>query len=48
MRCVSCHRAIQSLSLTINLMQRLLAWLTNRHTVRECSLYPRYTGRATP
>ncbi|KAK4703526.1 asparaginyl-tRNA synthetase, partial [Phenoliferia sp. Uapishka_3] len=28
--------------------ERLLAWLLNRHTVRECSLYPRWTGRATP
>ncbi|KAL8287367.1 hypothetical protein RQP46_003819 [Phenoliferia psychrophenolica] len=29
-------------------VERLLAWLLNRHTVRECSLYPRWTGRATP
>lgn len=29
-------------------IERLLAWLTNRWTVRECSLYPRWTGRCTP
>lgn len=29
-------------------VERLLAWLTNRWTVRECSLYPRWTGRCTP
>ncbi|KDN38392.1 asparaginyl-tRNA synthetase [Tilletiaria anomala UBC 951] len=29
-------------------LERFLAWLTNRWTVRECSLYPRWTGRATP
>lgn len=29
-------------------VERLLAWATNRYTVRECSLYPRWTGRATP
>jgi len=29
-------------------VERLLAWLTNRYTVKECSLYPRYTERATP
>lgn len=29
-------------------IERFLAWLTNRYTVRECSLYPRYTGRAKP
>ena len=23
-------------------VERLLAWLANRYTVRECSLYPRY------
>lgn len=28
--------------------ERILAWLCNRFTVRECSLYPRFTGRATP
>ncbi|GAA96961.1 uncharacterized protein L969DRAFT_90369 [Mixia osmundae IAM 14324] len=29
-------------------LERCLAWLTNRFTVRDCSLYPRWTGRATP
>lgn len=29
-------------------VERLLAWLLNRFTVRDCSLYPRYTGRCTP
>ncbi|KAG8709948.1 hypothetical protein FRC11_005023 [Ceratobasidium sp. 423] len=29
-------------------VERLLAWLTNRFTVRDCSLYPRWPGRATP
>ncbi|KAK0567051.1 asparagine--tRNA ligase [Tilletia horrida] len=29
-------------------VERFLAWLTQRYTVRECSLYPRWTGRATP
>ncbi|GAA6003770.1 hypothetical protein JCM10207_003590 [Rhodosporidiobolus poonsookiae] len=29
-------------------LERLLAWLLNRYTVRECSLYPRWTGRCTP
>ncbi|PFH46861.1 hypothetical protein AMATHDRAFT_68894 [Amanita thiersii Skay4041] len=29
-------------------VERLLAWLAARHTVRECSLYPRWPGRATP
>ncbi|KAI9484644.1 hypothetical protein BDB00DRAFT_878611 [Zychaea mexicana] len=29
-------------------VERFLAWLLNRYTVRECSLYPRYTGRCTP
>ncbi|KAI5890168.1 asparaginyl-tRNA synthetase [Schizophyllum commune H4-8] len=29
-------------------IERLLAWLGNRYTVRECSLYPRWPGRATP
>ncbi|VVT57477.1 uncharacterized protein SAPINGB_P005715 [Magnusiomyces paraingens] len=28
--------------------ERILAWLCNRYTVRECSLYPRFTGRAKP
>ncbi|PWN29063.1 asparaginyl-tRNA synthetase, partial [Jaminaea rosea] len=29
-------------------VERLLAWLMNRWTVREASLYPRFTGRCTP
>ncbi|OZJ04534.1 hypothetical protein BZG36_03993 [Bifiguratus adelaidae] len=29
-------------------VERLLAWLCNRYTVRECSLYPRFTGRCQP
>jgi len=29
-------------------LERFLAWLANRYTVRECSLYPRWPGRATP
>ncbi|KAH8930453.1 asparaginyl-tRNA synthetase [Atractiella rhizophila] len=29
-------------------VERFLAWLTNRYTVRECSLFPRWMGRATP
>jgi len=29
-------------------VERFLAWVTQRYTVRECSLYPRWTGRATP
>jgi asparaginyl-tRNA synthetase len=29
-------------------VERFLAWLLKRYTVRECSLYPRYMGRATP
>lgn len=28
--------------------ERILAWLCNRYTVRECSLYPRFSGRAKP
>lgn len=28
--------------------ERILAWLCNRFTVRECVPYPRFTGRATP
>ncbi|WVR08241.1 asparagine-tRNA ligase [Kwoniella sp. DSM 27419] len=27
---------------------RFLAWILKRYTVRECSLYPRWMGRATP
>lgn len=29
-------------------VERLLAWFLGRYTVRECSLYPRYMGRAKP
>ncbi|KPI40062.1 Asparagine--tRNA ligase, cytoplasmic [Cyphellophora attinorum] len=29
-------------------LERLLAWLCGRYTVRECCLYPRFMGRATP
>jgi len=29
-------------------VERLLAWLALRQTVRDCSLYPRWPGRATP
>ncbi|KAF8870483.1 asparaginyl-tRNA synthetase [Infundibulicybe gibba] len=29
-------------------VERFLAWLSKRFTVRECSLYPRWPGRATP
>ncbi|KIP09005.1 hypothetical protein PHLGIDRAFT_103447 [Phlebiopsis gigantea 11061_1 CR5-6] len=29
-------------------VERFLAWLANRFTVRECALYPRWPGRATP
>lgn len=29
-------------------LERFLAWLCARYTVRDCSLYPRYTGRCTP
>ncbi|KAH8827871.1 asparaginyl-tRNA synthetase [Flagelloscypha sp. PMI_526] len=29
-------------------VERFLAWLANRYTVRECSLYPRWPGRCTP
>lgn len=28
--------------------ERILAWLCNRFTVRDCSLYPRFTGRCKP
>ncbi|KIM66127.1 hypothetical protein SCLCIDRAFT_14521 [Scleroderma citrinum Foug A] len=29
-------------------VERFLAWMANRYTVRECSLFPRWPGRATP
>ncbi|KAH7921452.1 class II aaRS and biotin synthetase [Leucogyrophana mollusca] len=29
-------------------VERFMAWLANRYTVRECSLYPRFPGRVTP
>ncbi|KIR39531.1 asparagine-tRNA ligase [Cryptococcus deuterogattii 99/473] len=29
-------------------VERCLAWILKRYTVRECSLYPRFMGRATP
>lgn len=29
-------------------VERFLAWLADRYTVRDCSLYPRWPGRATP
>lgn len=29
-------------------VERLLAWLMNRYTVRDCSLYPRYVNRCKP
>lgn len=29
-------------------IERFLAWILNRWTVRDCSLYPRYTDRCTP
>ncbi|KAL2271807.1 hypothetical protein VTJ83DRAFT_1178 [Remersonia thermophila] len=29
-------------------LERFLAWLANQHTVRTCSLYPRFMGRCKP
>lgn len=29
-------------------LERILAWLCDRFTVRECSLYPRFSGRCKP
>ncbi|KAJ3259702.1 hypothetical protein HK103_001966 [Boothiomyces macroporosus] len=29
-------------------IERYLAWILNRHTVREVCLYPRFTGRCSP
>ncbi|OJD25227.1 asparagine-tRNA ligase [Blastomyces percursus] len=29
-------------------LERFLAWMCARYTVRECSLYPRFTGRCIP
>ncbi|KAL1917584.1 uncharacterized protein VTP21DRAFT_3977 [Calcarisporiella thermophila] len=29
-------------------LERFLAYMLNRYTIRECSLYPRFTGRCTP
>ncbi|KAL8705980.1 MAG: hypothetical protein Q9201_000924 [Fulgogasparrea decipioides] len=29
-------------------LERFLAWLCGRYTVKECSLYPRFTDRCTP
>ena len=29
-------------------VERILAWICDRFTVRECSLYPRFAGRCKP
>ncbi|KAK4639613.1 hypothetical protein QC761_709870 [Podospora bellae-mahoneyi] len=29
-------------------LERFIAWIANQHTVRTCSLYPRFMGRAKP
>ena len=29
-------------------LERFLAWMCGRYTVRECCLYPRFTNRCTP
>ncbi|KAI8882617.1 aspartyl-tRNA synthetase [Backusella circina FSU 941] len=29
-------------------IERFLAWLLDRYTIKECSLYPRFTGRCAP
>ncbi|OLY80634.1 putative asparagine-tRNA ligase, cytoplasmic [Smittium mucronatum] len=29
-------------------VERFLAWITNRYTVKECCLYPRFPGRCQP
>ncbi|KAJ2878280.1 asparagine--tRNA ligase, partial [Coemansia aciculifera] len=29
-------------------IERFIAWITGSHTVRECCLYPRFTGHCKP